>query len=163
MNKVSVAVFAAVCGGAVGWLLLHERDDSPRPWALAEAEVADGGQLDGAVDVAPGLEAGAGGAPSSVEALGGGAATDGGDMPALGEGPKSVEAGPFELQPGEPLRLRVFVDKSVVEVFANDRQAVMRRIYPTRADSLGVVLFSRSGAAAVKRVEAWDMAAANAW
>jgi beta-fructofuranosidase len=81
----------------------------------------------------------------------------------LGEGPKSVEAGPFELRPGEPLRLRVFVDKSVVEVFANDRQAVMRRIYPTRADSLGVMLFSRDGAVAVKRLEAWDMAAANAW
>ncbi|MEE8450682.1 MAG: GH32 C-terminal domain-containing protein, partial [Thermoguttaceae bacterium] len=46
----------------------------------------------------------------------------------LTEGPKSVEAGPFELKADEPLRLRVFVDKSVVEVFANGRQAVMRRI-----------------------------------
>ena len=81
----------------------------------------------------------------------------------LGEGPKSVEAGPLELAPGEPLKLRVFVDKSVVEVFANDRQAVMRRIYPTREDSVGVVLFSRGGATAVKRLEAWDMAAASAW
>jgi len=41
----------------------------------------------------------------------------------LGEGPKSVEGGPFELNPDESLNLRVFVDKSVVEVFANDRQA----------------------------------------
>ncbi|MFH1918728.1 MAG: glycoside hydrolase family 32 protein, partial [Planctomycetota bacterium] len=81
----------------------------------------------------------------------------------LGEGPKSVEAGPFELKPGEPLKLRVFVDRSVVEVFANDRQAVMRRIYPTRRDSLGVALFSRGGSASVKRFEAWDMAAANPW
>lgn len=81
----------------------------------------------------------------------------------LGEGPKSVEGGPFKLGPGEPLVLRVFVDQSVVEVFANDRQAVMRRIYPTRPDSQGVVLFSQGGDTRVRCVEAWDMAPANAW
>ena len=58
------------------------------------------------------------------------------------EGPKSVEAGPFELNAEEPLKLRVFVDKSIVEVFANGRQAVMRRIYPSREDSVGVAVFS---------------------
>ncbi|MHC4572649.1 MAG: glycoside hydrolase family 32 protein [Planctomycetota bacterium] len=79
----------------------------------------------------------------------------------LGEGPKSVEAGPLELKPGEPLKLRVFVDKSVVEVFANNRQAVMRRIYPTRRDSLGVVLFSKGGPAKVPTLEAWDMMPSN--
>lgn len=52
--------------------------------------------------------------------------------------PKTVEAAPFELKNGERLKLRIFVDKSVVEVFANSRQAVMRRIYPSRADSVGV-------------------------
>jgi sucrose-6-phosphate hydrolase SacC (GH32 family) len=33
----------------------------------------------------------------------------------LAEGPKSVEAAPYVLKPGEPLALRVFVDQSVVE------------------------------------------------
>lgn len=79
----------------------------------------------------------------------------------LAEGPKSVEGGPLDLKPGEPLRLRVFVDRSVVEAFANDRQAVLRRIYPTRRDSLGVVLFNRGGPAKVKTLVAWDMAPAN--
>ena len=65
----------------------------------------------------------------------------------LGEGPKSIEAGPFELKADEPLRLRVFVDKSVVEVFANGRQAVMRRVYPVRTDSVGIAIFSRGGPA----------------
>jgi beta-fructofuranosidase len=81
----------------------------------------------------------------------------------LGEGPKSVEGGPFELNVDESLNLRVFVDKSVVEVFANDRQAVMRRIYPTRDDSQGVVLFSRGGTTEVKSIAAWDMAPSNPW
>jgi beta-fructofuranosidase len=77
--------------------------------------------------------------------------------------PQSIEAGPLELAPGEPLRLRVFVDRSVVEVFANDRQAVMRRIYPTRADSVGVELFASGGAAQVTSWQAWEMDATNAW
>jgi len=79
----------------------------------------------------------------------------------LTEGAKSVEAGPLALGPDEPLELRVFVDKSVVEVFANGRQAVMRRIYPSRADSVGVSLFSRGGATAVRTLEVWDMMPAN--
>jgi len=79
----------------------------------------------------------------------------------LREGRKIVEGGPLELKPGEPLKLRVFVDKSVVEAFANDRQAVARRIYPTRADSVGVSLFSSGGAAKASAVRAWEMMPSN--
>ena len=77
------------------------------------------------------------------------------------EGPKGVEAGPFELGSREPLKLRVFVDRSVVEVFANDRQAVMRRIYPSREDSVGVTLFSEGGPTRVPTLEAWEMMPSN--
>ncbi len=80
----------------------------------------------------------------------------------LEDGPKTIEAGPFELPAGEPLKLRVFVDKSVVEVFANDgRQAVMRRIYPSRTDSVDVRLFSNGGPANVATLETWDMMPSN--
>ena len=85
------------------------------------------------------------------------------DTTKSGEGTKgAVEAAPFELKADEPLRLRVFVDKSVVEVFANGgRQAVTRRMYPSRADSVGVSLFARGGAARVRAVNAWDMSPSN--
>lgn len=79
----------------------------------------------------------------------------------LGEGPKSVESGPLRLGPGEPLRLRVFVDKSVVEVFANGRQAVMRRIYPSRRDSVGVRFFAVGGKARVSRSTVWELEPTN--
>lgn len=80
----------------------------------------------------------------------------------LTEGPKTVEAGPFELRPGEPLQLRVFVDKSVVEVFANGgRQAVMRRVYPSREDSVGVAVFARGGPVRVAKLEAWQITPSN--
>jgi len=75
--------------------------------------------------------------------------------------PKTVEAGPFELKDGERLKLRVFVDKSVVEVFANSRQAVMRRIYPSRPDSVGVSLFSTGGATKVHALDAWNISPSN--
>ena len=58
-----------------------------------------------------------------------------------------MQRAPLALQPREPLKLRVFVDRSVVEVFANDRQCMTQRIYPARRDSLGVALFSNGGSA----------------
>jgi sucrose-6-phosphate hydrolase SacC (GH32 family) len=80
----------------------------------------------------------------------------------LGDGPKTVEAAPFRLRENESLRLRIFVDKSVVEVFVNGgRQAAMRRIYPSRKDSVGVSLFSIGGPASATTIEAWEMAPSN--
>ena len=77
------------------------------------------------------------------------------------EGRKVVEHLPLELKPGEPLKLRVFVDKSVVEIYANDRQAICRMVYPSRPDSLGVVLFANGGQARFNSVKAWEMAPSN--
>jgi len=77
--------------------------------------------------------------------------------------PKTVEAAPFELKRGERLKLRIFVDKSVVEVFANGRQAVMRRIYPSRADSVGVRLFSNGGDSEVHTLEGYKMTPSNSY
>lgn len=79
----------------------------------------------------------------------------------LGAGPKSVEAGPFSLGEQEPLRLRIFVDKSIVEVFANGRQAVTRRIYPSRPDSLGVRVFAGGASARLTRASVWKLSPTN--
>ena len=77
------------------------------------------------------------------------------------DGRMVVEAAPFVLAPDEPLRLRVFIDKSVIEVFANDRQVICRRVYPSRKDSLGVVLFAEGGKATFNSVKAWQMMPSN--
>ena len=55
------------------------------------------------------------------------------------------------------------LDPPVVEVFANGRQAVMRRIYPTRKDSVSVSLFANGAAAKVPTLEAWEMMPSNPW
>ena len=75
------------------------------------------------------------------------------------------EVAPFELPKNEPLKLRIFVDRSVVEVFAGDRQCAALRVYPQRNDSLGVSIAAEDGDASLRRLDAWQMrsiyAAAN--
>jgi beta-fructofuranosidase len=79
----------------------------------------------------------------------------------LGEGPKVVEAAPFTLAPGERLKLRVYLDTSLIELFANDRQAVTRQIYPTRTDSTQIRLFSQGGLTHVGPVQSWHISPTN--
>ena len=68
-----------------------------------------------------------------------------------------VNTAPVPLKKNETLKLRVFVDKSVVEVFANGRQCVAARVYPDRADSVGVSLRAQGQAAELRALDAWQM------
>jgi len=70
---------------------------------------------------------------------------------------RTPEIGPVRLDEGEPLRLRVFVDRSIVEAFAGDRQCLTLRSYPGREDSNGVAVFARGGAAKLLSLDAWQM------
>jgi sucrose-6-phosphate hydrolase SacC (GH32 family) len=79
---------------------------------------------------------------------------------AYGKGSKTLKVGyiqpPFELQEGEDLTLRIFIDKHLIEVFANDRQAAVAW-HDYDADSLHVSLFSKGGDLKVKKASAWQM------
>ena len=70
---------------------------------------------------------------------------------------RAPETAPLYLAPDETLRLRVFIDRSVVEVFVNGRQCVAARVYPGRDDSLGVSLRAQGGGARLLRLDAWQM------
>ena len=70
---------------------------------------------------------------------------------------RAPETAPVPLKKNETLKLRVFVDKSVVEVFANGRQCVAARVYPDRADSVGVSLRAQGQAAELRALDAWQM------
>ncbi|MFN0128600.1 MAG: GH32 C-terminal domain-containing protein [Verrucomicrobiales bacterium] len=56
-----------------------------------------------------------------------------------------------------PLKLRVFLDRSVVEVFANDKLYLAIRVYPAREDSLGISLRAQGQEATLQRLDAWSM------
>ena len=70
---------------------------------------------------------------------------------------RAPETAPIRLDPDEPLRLRVFVDRSVVEVFANGKQCVAVRVYPGRGDSIGVSLRAQGSPAQLRSLDAWQM------
>ena len=67
------------------------------------------------------------------------------------------ETGLLYLEDREPLRLRVFVDRSIIEVFANKRQCLTVRAYPTREDSSGISLVARGSEAKLVSLRAWQM------
>ena len=70
---------------------------------------------------------------------------------------RAPETAPVFLEDDEPLQLRVFIDRSVVEVFVNGKQCVAVRVYPGREDSLGVSLRAQGRAAKLNRLDAWQM------
>jgi beta-fructofuranosidase len=61
------------------------------------------------------------------------------------------------MQNTEELDLRIFVDKSVVEVFMNDKYYSCMRAYPTREDSKGVSILARGGDGVVSKLEFHNM------
>jgi len=71
--------------------------------------------------------------------------------------PRPPEKAPFVLREGEPLKLRVFIDKSVVEVFVNDSQRVVARVNPSRKDALDVSVRSYGNPCLIKSLDAWQM------
>ena len=68
-----------------------------------------------------------------------------------------VHSGPLQLEEDELLRLHVFIDRSILEVFANGRLCLTSRIYPTRSDSTGIGLFAAGGPAMLRSMEVWSM------
>ncbi|MBT3275091.1 MAG: hypothetical protein HN368_18195, partial [Spirochaetales bacterium] len=70
---------------------------------------------------------------------------------------------PFSVEKAERLQLRVYIDRSILEIYLNSRICVTQRIYPSRKDSTGVKLFCEMGNVHVESLEAWDIAATNHW
>ncbi|MCX7013855.1 MAG: GH32 C-terminal domain-containing protein, partial [Candidatus Sumerlaeota bacterium] len=70
---------------------------------------------------------------------------------------RAPEEAPVVVEENEPVRLRVFIDRSVVEVFVNGRQCAAVRIYPGRKDSVGVSLRSQGQDAQLLSFDSWEM------
>ena len=70
---------------------------------------------------------------------------------------RAPETAPVFIAPDEALALRVFVDRSVVEVFVNGKQCVAVRVYPDRDDSVGVSFRSQGVDGEIRSLRAWQM------
>jgi len=71
---------------------------------------------------------------------------------------RGVQSGVLKLDAGEALHLRIYLDASVIETFANGRASISDRVYPASAASLGIGLFSRGGTAHLRSMIVWQLA-----
>jgi beta-fructofuranosidase len=67
------------------------------------------------------------------------------------------ETAAVALEKSEPLKLRVFIDRSVVEMFASGKQCVALRVHPGREDRLGVSLRAQGQDAQLHSLDVWQM------
>ncbi|MEM7111446.1 MAG: glycoside hydrolase family 32 protein [Chloroflexota bacterium] len=71
---------------------------------------------------------------------------------------KSEYHGLVPLTSQDSLTLHIFVDNSVIEVFANGRTVLAGRVYPTREDSDGIWLgVEGNGRCRLKKLDIWQM------
>ena len=68
---------------------------------------------------------------------------------------KGIQGGEFSLD-GNTLKLHIYLDRSMVEVYANNTKSITTRVYPTREDALGVSVWA-NGDVTVKSMEIWSM------
>lgn len=59
------------------------------------------------------------------------------------------------------IKLRIFADQSIVEVFVDDETCLTTRVYPTLEDSNGIQLRTDTGEAVVSCLQIWEMKAAE--
>lgn len=76
---------------------------------------------------------------------------------------KEIEDAPFTLKKEEKVHLRIFLDKSILEVFANGRQCITQVIYPTLKDAIGVRIFTDDAPIKVESIKAWKLFPAMQW
>jgi len=70
---------------------------------------------------------------------------------------RGTSSGRVDNTDNDRLTLRIFLDRSVLEVYVDDRACLTERIYPGRVDSTGVALVVHSGTARVLTLDAWIM------
>ncbi|RBW70772.1 GH32 C-terminal domain-containing protein [Bacillus taeanensis] len=68
---------------------------------------------------------------------------------------KGIQGGKLELR-AENLKLHIYLDRSMVEAYANGLKSLTTRVYPQRLDSLGVAIWG-DGSLIVKSMEVWEM------
>jgi sucrose-6-phosphate hydrolase SacC (GH32 family) len=71
-----------------------------------------------------------------------------------------IEA-PLVLLPQEPLRLHIFIDGPVLEIFANQRQCITLQVYPQSNQAHGISVGSEGGSAELLTGSCWELKAAQ--
>jgi len=68
---------------------------------------------------------------------------------------KGIQGGSLQLN-GEHLKLHIYLDRSMVEAYANGLKSLTTRVYPTREDALGLQIWG-DGQLMVKSLDIWEL------
>ena len=71
---------------------------------------------------------------------------------------RGIEHDKMLLADGEPLRLRIYLDASVIETFANGTASISDRVYPSNPETQGIGLFAKGGTAHLRSMTVWQLA-----
>jgi beta-fructofuranosidase len=69
---------------------------------------------------------------------------------------RTERIGHFDLQ-GESFKLHIFIDKALVQTYANDLKSITSWAYPTLAESKGLNIWSSNGQAKIKSMKVYEM------
>jgi beta-fructofuranosidase len=72
------------------------------------------------------------------------------------DSPRVSYTAPLRLAENERVKLHVLLDRSILQVFANDRCAITARCYPD-PDSIGIRLFAGAGQVQLESLDVWQM------
>ena len=70
---------------------------------------------------------------------------------------RPIESMAIEVDDKKVLRLHIFIDKSIIEVFVNNQDCACVRVYPDNPDSTGFSIMSKGRDAMLKSLDVWDM------
>ena len=71
---------------------------------------------------------------------------------------KDTPLGPFKLKDDEKtLRLNIFLDKAVMEIYVNGRACYSRMFESYNQNDLGVEVFAEDGSATVRSIDSWKI------
>lgn len=76
--------------------------------------------------------------------------------PSLGTDERKNVLNHFDLE-GKSFKLHVFIDKSLIQAYANDKKTITTWVYPSRDDSKGLMLWSNNSEAKIKALQVWEM------
>ncbi|MBD0280104.1 MAG: GH32 C-terminal domain-containing protein, partial [Flavisolibacter sp.] len=62
----------------------------------------------------------------------------------------------FDLK-GERFKLRIFIDKALIQAYANDQKTITTWAYPSLEESKGLQIWAEGGEAKVKSMQVWEM------
>ena len=71
---------------------------------------------------------------------------------------KGTQGGPLQLD-NRLFRLRVYIDQSMIEAYANDLKSITSRVYPSRDDATGLQLWSNTDLI-IDSLNVWEMRSA---